>query len=81
MFKVLVNTDKFDLTNDKLVERTIKDLWTLKDIHEEEIEIAMAYSETEEEAKNKVSELKDKIKDTDHDLDILCKYLWGDLES
>jgi hypothetical protein len=81
MFKVLVNTDKFDLTNDKLVERTIKDLWTLKDIHEEEIEIAMAYSETEEEAKNKVSELKDKIKDTDHDLDILCKLLWGDLAS
>lgn len=78
MFKVLVN-NKLDLTNEKLVERTIKDLWTLKDIHKEEIEIAMAYSETEAEANKKISELKQKIKNTDNDLDILCNLLWGDI--
>jgi len=72
--------ENFDTTNDKLVERTIKDLWTLQDIHKEEIELARFYSETEDEANKKVSEIKQKIKDTDNDLDILCKILWGDIE-
>ena len=80
MYKVLVNMENFDTTNNKLVERTIKDLWTLQDIHKEEIEIARFYSETEKESVSKVSEIKQKIKDTDNDLDILCKILWGDIE-
>lgn len=75
MYKVLVNMENFDTTNNKLVERTIKDLWTLQDIHEEELEIARDNCETK-----KVSEIKQKIKDTDNDLDILCIILWGDLK-
>ena len=78
MYKVLINMENFDTTNDKLVERTIKDLWTLQDIHREEIEIARFYSETEAEADAKVEVLKQKIKDTDNDLDILCQILWGE---
>ena len=75
MYKVLVNMENFDTTNNELVERTIKDLWTLQDIHEEELEIARDNCETK-----KVSEIKQKIKDTDNDLDILCIILWGDLK-
>ena len=75
MYKVLVNMENFDTTNNKLVERTIKDLWTLQDIHEEELEFARDNCETK-----KVLEIKQKIKDTDNDLDILCTILWGDLK-
>tara|TARA_Y100000389_G_scaffold129100_1_gene126549 strand:+ start:195 stop:449 length:255 start_codon:yes stop_codon:yes gene_type:complete len=78
-FKTLVNMDKFDFNNKVLVESTIKDLWGLQDAHESELDNAWLGCDTDNETLELRSKIKQRIKDTDNDLDILCKMLWGDL--
>ena len=78
-FKTLVNMDKFNFNNKVLVENTIKDLWGLQDAHELELDNAWLGCDTDNETLELRSKIKQRIKDTDNDLDILCKMLWGDL--
>jgi len=73
-FKTLVNMDNFNFNNKVLVENTIKDLWGLQDAHESELDNAWLGCDTDEETVELRSKIKQRIKDTDNDLDILFKY-------
>jgi hypothetical protein len=76
MFKVL---KELDTTNKELVEKTIKELWALQDIHIDQLEEAWFTSGSEEEAIEKRDEIKETMKNVDHDLDILCGIAYGKL--
>jgi hypothetical protein len=76
MFKVLVNTKKFDLTNKVLVKKTINELRVLQDIHQLELDDVWFNCASASDVKTKEVELKERIDTIEHDIDILYGKLY-----